>query len=110
MAAARNMQIPVPGAPHERRLRIECIVPAPDDELKPAFGVDRNVDGPGAPGMEVLFREQLVGGFVPYATAVGTHFDALGPVAARPARKRPATHVDGAGVDDDAFVDRVHDC
>ena len=110
MAAARDMQIPVPGAPHKRRLRVERIIPAPDDELEPAFGVDRDVNGPSAPGVEVFFREQLVGGFIPDAAAVGAHFDALGPVAAGSAGKGPATHVDEAGVDDDAFIDRVHYC
>ena len=110
MTAARNMQIPVPGAAHKRRLRIERIIPAADNELQPAFGVDRNVNGPGAPGMEVFFREQLIRGFVPYAAAVGADFDALGPVAARSAGESPAAHGDGAGVDDDAFVEGVDDC
>lgn len=110
MAAARDVQVPVPGAPDKRRLRVERIVPAPDDELEPAFGVDGHVDGPGAPGVEVFFREQLVGGFVPDAAAVGAHFDALGPVAAGPAGESPAAHGDGAGVDDDAFVEGEHDC
>lgn len=110
MATTRDMEIPIPRASHERRLRVERVIPASHHKLEPAFGVDGDVYTPCTPGVEVLLRKQLVWRFVPDATAIGTHLDALGPVPARSSGESPALHVDGAVMDDHAFIEGMHDC
>lgn len=61
MARASDVEAPVPGRAHLERLRVEAVVPAAADELEPAFGVDWEVDFPGAPGPFVLLWVEVSG-------------------------------------------------
>ena len=54
VATARDMESPIPRAPHKGGLRVERIVPTSDDELGPAFGIKREVNVPSPPGEFVL--------------------------------------------------------
>ena len=102
-----HMQIPIPRAPHVRRLRIEAAVPAPDGEFEPPLGVDGQVDPPRAPGVVVLGRQVRLGHRVPDVAAVGRHVDAHRPVAGS-ARVRPAVAADVARVLDHGVRERHH--
>lgn len=82
VAAARNVEAPIPRTAHKRRLRVERVVPAPDDEFRPALGVKGEVDVPGPPGEFVLFGKMLGGNFVPKEAPVRTDLDPFGPAAA----------------------------
>ena len=86
---------------------IQRVVPTPDTELKPPFGIDRALERPRPPGVEVLLTQILIGDFVPHTSTVVTDFNTLGPSAAT---ERPASECDLAVVDDDVVVDRRHDC
>ena len=81
VAAARDVQAPIPRTPHKCRLRVERVVPAPDDEFRPALGVEGEVDVPGPPGEFVLFGKMLGGYFVPKEAPVWTDLDPFGPAA-----------------------------
>lgn len=81
VATAGDVETPIPRTAHKRRLRVERVVPAPDDEFRPALGVEGEVDVPGPPGEFVLFGQVLGGNLVPEEAPVGTDLDPFGPAA-----------------------------
>ena len=54
--------------------------------------------------MEVFRTQLLVRRLIPHTASIPTHFYPLGPVPATAVG--PTTHLDGAIVDDDGFVNR----
>lgn len=107
VAAARHVQSPVPRAPHERRLRVERVVPTPDDQLGPTLGVEGEVHVPCPPGELVLPGKVLRGNLVPQEAPVGTDLDAFGPPAA--AAVGPSFDCDQPVVHDHLFRPGLHD-
>ena len=79
VATARDVQAPIPRAAHKRRLRVERVVPTPDDEFGPALGVEGEVHVPGSPGEFVLFGQVFGGNFVPKEAPVWADLDSFGP-------------------------------
>ena len=107
VAAARDVESPIPCAPHERRLRVERVVPAPDDQLRPALGVKGEVHVPSPPGELVLPRKVFGGNLVPQEAPIRTDLDPFGPPTTTAVG--PAFDLDQPLVDDHLFRPRFHD-
>lgn len=57
--------------------------------------------------MIILRTHHIIRCLIPYASAIATDFDTLWPVPS--ATVSPAAHVDRAVMNDDVFLDRMHD-
>jgi len=70
MATLRNMQTPIPRAPHLQGLRIERIIPTARENLYPALGGHGQLHVPGTPGEFVLLGHILHGHGIPREASI----------------------------------------
>lgn len=70
VTTARHMETPVPAVSDFHRLSVETVVPAPNNELDPAFVVTRHFARESTPGELVLRGEVLDRYGIPYISAV----------------------------------------
>lgn len=119
MAAVSNVETPVPGVADLNRLCIQTVIPAAGEDFDPAFGNDRELHMPCAPGVLVFLGHVLHRYRIPGMAAIGGTFDSFyGEKVSKllllvgmrllawpssTATVCPAFDFDGAVVDDDLF-------
>lgn len=77
MTAVSDMKTPVPGVTDLYRLCVQTVIPAAGEDLDPAFGDDRELHVPCAPGVLVFLGHVLYGYRVPGMAAVGRTLDSF---------------------------------